>query len=85
MRFNDVFYAAALVILLGWLVLGSVIDAEYPGGSLADANTAWSPPAVSASPQRPQPVARATVDERNFQIFVAGSPDVWSVAISEDD
>ena len=31
MRFIDVFYAAAFVILLGWLVLGSVIDVEqYP-------------------------------------------------------
>jgi hypothetical protein len=85
MRVIDVFYAAAFALLIGWLVLGSVIDAEYPGGSRVDANTVWSPPAVSASPPQPQPVARATVDERNFRIFVAGSPDVWSVAISEDD
>ncbi len=82
MRFNDVFYAAALVILLGWLVLGSVIDAEYSGGSLAEDTTASSPPADSASP--PQPVALATVDERSFWIFVAGSRDVWSVAVSDD-
>jgi hypothetical protein len=26
-----------------------------------------------------------TVDERSFRIFVAGSPSVWSVAVSEDD
>ena len=87
MRFIDVFYPVAFVILLGWLVLSSVIDAEYPGGSLNHENTAPSLPAVSAvalQPQ-PQPVATATVDERSFWIFVAGSPDVWSVAVSDDD
>jgi hypothetical protein len=85
MRFIDVFYAAAFAILLGWLVLGSVIDAEHPGGSLADENTATSPPADSASSQPPQPVASATVDARSFWIFVGGSPDLYSVAVSEDD
>jgi hypothetical protein len=85
MRFIDAFYAAAFAILLGWLVLGSVIDAEYPGGSLTDETTASSPPADSASSPQPQPVATATVDERNFWIFVGGSPDVYSVAVSEDD
>jgi len=85
MRFSDVFYSVAFVILLGWLVLGSVIDAEYPGGSLADENTALAPPTDGASSQPPQPVATATVDERNFWIFVGGSPEVYSVAVSEDD
>ncbi len=85
MRFIDFFYAAAFAVLLGWLVLGSVIDAEYPGASLADQNTASSLPAVGASSWKPQPVATARVDERSFRIFVAGSPFVWSVAISEDD
>jgi len=85
MRFSDVFYPVALVILLGWLVLSSGIDAEYPGSSLNHENTTPSLPAVSAVSLQPQPVARATVDERNFWIFVAGSPDVWSVAVSDDD
>jgi hypothetical protein len=85
MRFIDVFYAAVFVILLGWLVLGSVIDAEYPGGSLADENTTSSPPADSASSPQPQPVATATVDARSFWIFVGGSPDLYSVAVSDDD
>ena len=85
MRFNDVFYAAALVILLGWLVLGSVIDAEYSGGSLSDEHTTSSPPAVSASSQQPKPVATARVDERLFRIFVGGAPDIYSVAVSDDD
>jgi len=87
MRSSDVFYAVAFVILLGWLVLGSVIDAEYPGGLLADEHTTSTPPADSASsPQsQPQPVATATVDERNFWIFVGGSPEIYSVAVSEDD
>jgi hypothetical protein len=70
---------------IGALVLGSVIDAEYPGGPLADENTASSPPAVSASSWQPQPVATATVDERSFWIFVGGSPDFYRVAVSEDD
>ena len=47
MRFIDVFYAAAFVILLGWLVLGSVIDVEHSGGSLVNENTASSPPATT--------------------------------------
>ena len=85
MRFIDVFYPVAFVILLGWLVLSSVIDAEYPGGSLNHENTAPSLPAVGAVSLRPQPVATATVDEQSFWIFVAGSPDVWSVAVSDDD
>ena len=85
MRIIDVFYAVAFVVLLGWLVLGSVIDAEYPGGSLADEYTASNPPADSASSRPPQPVASATVDERSFWIFVGGGPDVYSVAVSEDD
>ena len=85
MRFIDVFYPVAFVILLGWLVLSSVIDAEYPGGSLNHENTGPSLPAVGAVSLRPQPVATATVDERSFWIFVAGSPDVWSVAVSDDD
>ena len=85
MRLIDFFYAAALSILLGWLVLGSVIDVEYPGGSLAEKITAASPPADSASPLQPQPVATATVDEQNFWIFVGGSPKLYSVAVSEDD
>jgi hypothetical protein len=91
MRFSDVFYSVAFVILLGWLVLGSVIDAEYPGDSLADENATASPPAASALPPQPQPqplpqpVATATVDEQNFWIFVGGSPDIYSVAVSEDD
>lgn len=85
MRFSDVFYPAATVLLLGWLVLSSVIDAEHRSASLAAENTALSLPSVSASSLQPQPVAMATVDERNFWIFVAGSPDVWSVAVSSDD
>ncbi len=93
MRIIDVFYAVAFVVLLGWLVLGSVIDAEYPGGSLADEYTASNPPtdigssqpANSASSRPPQPVASAMVDARSFWIFVGGSPDLYSVAVSEDD
>jgi len=85
MRFIDVFYAAALAVLLVWLVLGSVIDARLPGSLLADENAASSLPAVSSVTGQPQPVATATVDERSFWIFVAGSPTVWSVAISGDD
>ena len=85
MRTIDVFYAATIGILLGWLVLGSFIDSEHPGGSLADENTASSLPAISAPSQQPRPVATAKVDERTFWIFVAGSPNVWSVAVSEDD
>ena len=83
MRFIDVFYAAALVILLGWLVLGNVITVEYPRGSIADEQTASSPPADSASIRQPHPVATATVDERSFWIFVGGSPDVYGVAVSD--
>ena len=85
MRFSDVFYPVAFVILLGWLILSSVIDAEYRSGSLNDENTAANLPAVSASSLQPQPVAIARVDEQSFWIFVAGSPDVWSVAVSDDD
>jgi hypothetical protein len=85
MRIIDVFYAVAFVILFGWLVLGSVIDVEYPGDSLANEYTASNPPADSASARPPQPVASATVDARSFWIFVGGSPDVYSVAVSEDD
>jgi len=85
MRFIDVFYAAALAVLLVWLVVGSVVDAGFPGGSLRDRSTASGLPAVSAVTGQPQPVATATVDERSFWIFVAGNPTVWSVAISEDD
>ena len=85
MRFIDVFYPAAFVILLGWLVLGSVIDAEYPGDPLAEESTAPNLPSVAASSRQPQPVATARVDERSFWIFVAGSPNVWSVAVSNDD
>jgi hypothetical protein len=85
MRLIDVFYAAALVVLLGWLVVGSALDSERPGDSGADERAASSRPAIGAPSPQPWPAARATVDERNFQIFVAGSPDVWSVAVSEDD
>ena len=85
MRIVDVFYAVAFVVLFGWLVLGSVIDAEYPGGSLADEYTAPSSPADSASTRSPQPLATATVDARSFWIFVGGSPDFYGVAVSEDD
>ena len=83
MRFIDIFYAAAFIILLGWLALGSVIDVEHPGGSLVNENTASSPPADSASIGQPHPVATATVDERSFWIFVGGSPDVYGVAVGE--
>jgi hypothetical protein len=85
MHFSDFCYSAALVILLGWLILGSVIDTEYSDGPLADQNAAASPPAVSSSSPHPQQLATATIDERRFRIFVAESPDVWSVAVSEDD
>jgi hypothetical protein len=85
MRFIDGFYACAFIILLGWLVLGSIIDSEHPSDSLADEHAISSLPVTSSSSVRPRSIATATVDERNFQIFVAGSPDVWSVAVSEDD
>ena len=81
MRVTDFFYATAFAILLGWLVLGNVVDAEHLGGWLSDESTASNPPADSASP--PQPVALATVDERSFWIFVGGSPDVFGVAVGE--
>ena len=102
-RVTDFFYATAFAILLGWLVLGNVVDAEHPGGWFSDESTASNPPAVSASSRQPQPdestassppadsasppqpVALATVDERSFWIFVGGSPDLYSVAVSEDD
>ena len=54
-RVTDFFYATAFAILMGWLVLGNVIDAKHPSGSLPDQNTASIPPADSASPQQPQP------------------------------
>ena len=85
MRFNDAFYAIALVILLGWLVLGSVRDVEFSDGSLSDEHTTANPPAVSAASQQPKAVATARVDERLFRIFVGGGPDVYSVAVSDDD
>ncbi len=85
MRIIDVFYAVAFVVLLGWLGLGSVIDAEHQGSSHADVYAAWNPLTDSASSQPPQPLASATVDARSFWIFVGGSPDVYSVAVSEDD
>ncbi len=85
MRFSDVFYPSALVILLGWLVTLGFIDVERSGDLLADENVASSLPSVSASTLGPQPIATATVDERDFWIFVAGNPDVWSVAVSHDD
>ena len=85
MRAIDVFYAAAFAVLLGWLILGSVIDAEYPGGSLAHENTTSNPPAHSATSQPPEPIASAMVDERSFWILVGGSSNLYSVAISEDD
>jgi hypothetical protein len=83
MRVIDVFYATALVILLGWLVLASVIDVEYSDTSLAQENTAASPPAASPPLPQPHPVATATVDERSFWIFVGGNPDVYGVAVSD--
>ena len=60
MRVIDFFYTTAFAILMGWLVLGNVIEVEHPDGSLSDESTASSPqvvsaPAVSASPQQPQP------------------------------
>jgi hypothetical protein len=85
MRTIDVVFAAAIGILLGWLILGNVVDSEHPGGSLANDNAASSLPAISAPAEQPRPVATAEVDEQIFRIFVAGNPNVWSVAVSEDD
>ena len=85
MRFIDGFYACALIVLLGWLLLGGLMHSEIPSSPRAGEDRTASLPPISASSGQPRSVALATVDQRHFRIFVAGSPDVWSVAVSEDD
>jgi len=85
MRFIDVCHAVALAVLLGWLFFGNLIGSQQPGGPREAEQMASNPPAVGASNGLPRSVATARVDERSFRIFVAESPDAWSVAVSEDD
>jgi hypothetical protein len=74
MRVTDFFYATAFAVLMGWLFLGSVIDAEHLRGSLSDESAASSSPAVSASPQQPQP------DEITASSLLADSASAVSAA-----
>ena len=85
MRFSEVFYPVAFVILLAWLVQSGVIHVEHAGGPLADPSDTPNLPSVSATTRPPQHLATAKINEQGFWIFVAGNPDVWSVAVSEDD
>ena len=93
MRVIDFFYTTAFAILMGWLVLGNVIDAEHPGDSLSDESTASSPqavsaPAVGASPQQSQPgesaVPNPLVDSALAVSAASGKPHPLALATVDE-
>ncbi len=85
MRLNDAFYAAALVVFLGWLVLGGLIRFDRLDGASPGGETDALLSAASVPPEPPRLTATAFVDGKSYLIFVGRTPHVWSFAVGEDD
>jgi hypothetical protein len=85
LRAEDIFYAVALAILMGWLVLSSGVIA--PHGSPASISTAAPETAPAAAPtaERPRVVAEVTLDTERFYILVGEGPPSFGVAVGAGD
>jgi hypothetical protein len=94
-RSVDFVYAAAIVVLFVWLMLGATTGFPDLGASDPRANAAHALAPVSApgaatfttptSPGPPRVAASATIDTRRFEILVGEGPPAWSVAVSLED
>jgi len=94
-RSVDFVYAAAIVALFVWLMLGAATGFPDLGASGPRANAAHALAPVSAPraatlmtpspPISPRVAASATIDTRKFEILVGEGPPAWSVAVSVDD
>ena len=76
---KDFFYAAALAILLAWLVLSAGTPAPVPDRTPLDSPLPET--ALSAS-ARPRVMAEATVDSERSYILVGDGPPNFGVAVS---
>jgi len=100
-RSVDLVYAAAIVVLFVWLMLGAAtgfpdLGTTDPRASAAHALAPVSAPGAStlatptspdsqAMPASPRVAASATIDTRQFEILVGEGPPAWSVAVSLED
>jgi len=89
-RFDELFYPAAFVLLLTWLVFQSTLP--QGGGvpkteSLPGPAPATQPAEMLRSSEAPLPqvAATASVNGRDYQILVGWGPPTWGVAVSSDD
>jgi hypothetical protein len=81
---EDIFYAAALAILLAWLVLSAGTIAPLPDRAPVDSplpEMALSETAVPPA-ARPRVIAEVTVDSERFYILVGDGPPNFGVAVS---
>jgi hypothetical protein len=76
-RSDDLIYAIAVAVLMGWLVFGAARPDAVP----------HPPPvrAVAAPPvQAPRLAASARIDDRPFRILVGEGPRAFAVAVSAE-
>jgi hypothetical protein len=98
MRSVDFVYAAAIVALFVWLVLGASnpppeLDAAGPRATTdhplapVSAPGALTPAPLAMPPAAdpPRVAASATIDDQQFEILVGEGSPPWSVAVSVDD
>lgn len=85
MRGEDIFYAAAVAILLAWLVFSTGITAPHRYRAPLDSPALRSAPVTLSPADPPRVVAELTVDSDRFYILVGDGPPSFSVAVSASD
>ena len=80
MRSDDLIYAIAVAVLMGWLVFGTARPEPVPFAREVAARAVAAPPV-----QAPPLTVRAQIDDRPFHILVGEGPGAFAVAVSAED
>jgi hypothetical protein len=78
-RSDDLIYAIAVAVLMGWLLFGTARPQPAPPARELAARAAVAPPV-----QTPRLAARARIDDRPFDILVGEGPRAIAVAVSSE-
>jgi len=85
LRAEDIFYAVALAILMGWLALSSGVIAPHDSPASISPAASRATAAAASTTERPRVVAEVTLDTERFYILVGEGPPSFGVAVDADD
>jgi len=85
LRAEDIPYAAAVAILMTWLVISAGATAPQPDPTPLASPAPQTASAALSAPAPPRVAAEITVDSEHFYILVGDGPPTFGVAVSAAD